>query len=134
MKDKRKIGVLCHVTSLPSKYGIGDLGQECFKFIDFLKDNNFNVWEILPLNKINDFNCPYGTISAFAFEELLIDLQPFIDNGVLTKKEVAPLTGLNKNKVDYTNLKTIKTGLLNKLYERYGKNFNADIDKFFVFF
>ena len=87
MKDKRKIGVLCHVTSLPSKYGIGDLGQECFKFIDFLKDNNFNVWEILPLNKINDFNCPYGTISAFAFEELLIDLQPFIDNGVLTKKE-----------------------------------------------
>lgn len=132
MKDKRKIGVLCHVTSLPSKYGIGDLGQVCFKFIDFLKDNNFNVWEILPLNKINDFNCPYGTISAFAFEELLIDLQPFIDNGVLTPKEVKPLTGLNKNKVDYTNLKTIKIGLLNKLYERHGKNFNADIDKFFA--
>lgn len=130
-KLNKKIGVLCHITSLPSKYGIGDLGEECFKFIDFLKNNNFDVWELLPLNKINDFNCPYGTNSAFAFEELLIDLQPFVDNGVFSKKEVEPLAKLSAERVDYTNVRKMKTQLLNEIYNRYGKNLKKQIDKFF---
>lgn len=129
--NNKKIGVLCHITSLPSKYGIGDLGEEAFKFIDFLKNNNFNVWEVLPLNKINDFNCPYGTNSAFAFEELLISLQPFITLGVLSEKEVLPLTKLSQEKVDYASVREIKTKLLNEIYSRYGKNFKNEIDKFF---
>lgn len=129
--SKKKIGVLCHITSLPSKYGIGDLGEECFKFVDFLKSNNFNVWEILPLNKINECNCPYGTTSAFAFEELLLDLQPFVDNGVLSKSEVLSLTKLNKDDVDYASVRAIKTKLLDEIYDRYGKKYKAKIDKFF---
>ncbi len=130
--ENKKIGLLCHITSLPSKYGIGDLGKECFKFVDFLKNNNFNVWEILPLNKINECNCPYGTISAFAFEELLIDLQPFVDNGVLSKSEVLPLTKLSKDNVDFKSVRTIKTKLLDDVYDRYGKNYMPKIDQFFA--
>ena len=63
---EKELGVLCHVTSLPSKYGIGDFGKPCYDFIDFLNKNDVRVWQILPLNHANEFNCPYGAQNSFA--------------------------------------------------------------------
>lgn len=48
---KKQVGVLCHVTSIPSDYGVGDFGRSSFEFIDFLAENNIQIWQILPLNE-----------------------------------------------------------------------------------
>lgn len=127
---KRKIGVLCHITSLPSKYGIGDLGQESYKFVDFLYENNFNVWQILPLNKINAYNSPYGTISCFAYEELLLDIEPFIKKGLVSKEDIDELLVLSKDKVEYNKLKQIKMKVLTNIYLQLGCTQRQNIEDF----
>ena len=51
----RKAGLLLAISSLPSNYGIGDFGENCYKFIDYLKSGDFKIWQILPLNKTNKY-------------------------------------------------------------------------------
>ena len=76
LRDKRfkkYSGVLCAVSSLPSKYGIGTFGEAAYKFIDFLRDAKQHFWQILPLNPLGEGNSPYKSISWFAGEMLYID-------------------------------------------------------------
>ena len=82
---RKNLGVLCHITSLPNKYGIGDFGKSCFDFIDFLNLNHFDTWQILPLNPTNDFNCPYSSTCSIALDEMFIDVESLILNGKIDK-------------------------------------------------
>ena len=68
----RSSGILLHITSLPSSYGIGDLGHASRRFIDFLSEMNQKFWQILPTNDPENFNSPYDANSAFAQNPLLI--------------------------------------------------------------
>ena len=70
----RGSGVLLHITSLPSVYGIGDLGPEAYRFADFLDTAKQRYWQVLPLNPTDPIygNSPYSSISAFAGNTLLI--------------------------------------------------------------
>ncbi|MHC4187710.1 MAG: 4-alpha-glucanotransferase, partial [Planctomycetota bacterium] len=74
IKKNRASGLLLHITSLPSNYGIGDLGPEAYKFADFLSKAKQNFWQVLPLNppSSKDGNSPYNCVSAFAGNSLLI--------------------------------------------------------------
>jgi len=74
MTTKRKSGILCHITSLPSEYGIGDLGPGADHFVDFLSDAKQHYWQILPINPINSLcgYSPYSSSSAFAGSAFLI--------------------------------------------------------------
>lgn len=65
-------GILMHITSLPSKFGIGDLGPNAFRFIDFLKKHDQKILQILPLNPVDQNGCPYNSHSVFASNTLLI--------------------------------------------------------------
>ena len=56
---RRDVGILLHISSLPSKYGIGTFGEEAFKFVDFLNDSNITIWQILPLNVTSFGDSPY---------------------------------------------------------------------------
>ena len=67
----RLSGVLLHPTSLPSQYGIGDLGQEAYDFIDFLEASGQHIWQILPLSPTGFGDSPYQSFSAFAGQPLL---------------------------------------------------------------
>lgn len=70
----RLSGVLVHPTSFPSPYGIGDLGQGAYDFIDFLKASGQSLWQVLPLGPTGFGDSPYQSFSAFAGQSLLIDL------------------------------------------------------------
>lgn len=84
----RSCGTLLHITSLPSKYGIGTLGKEAFHFIDFLKESGQSYWQILPVGPTSIGDSPYQSFSAFAGNPLMIDLEELIEEGLLKKEEI----------------------------------------------
>ncbi len=86
-KYPRAAGILLHPTSLPSKYGIGDLGKEAYKFVDFLAAAGQKVWQILPLGPVGFGYSPYQSPSAFAGNPLLIDIDELIEHKWLTLAE-----------------------------------------------
>ncbi len=88
MKE-RGAGVLLHVTSLPSRYGIGDLGPWAYKFADFLAETRQSYWQMLPLNPTAPVygNSPYSSISTFACNTLLISPDMLVGDGLLDRKE-----------------------------------------------
>ena len=74
MAFKRSSGILMHISSLPSKYGIGDLGKPAYQWVDFLYKTGTGLWQILPLNPTGYGDSPYQGLSAFAGNPLFIDL------------------------------------------------------------
>ena len=72
MKFERSAGILLHPTSLPGKYGIGDLGDDAFKFIDFVEKAGQNLWQVFPLGPTGYGDSPYQCFSAFAGNPNLI--------------------------------------------------------------
>ena len=124
---KQSSGILLAVSSLPSKYGIGSLGEEAYKFIDFLKASNQTIWQILPLVPIGKGNSPYSSPSAFAGEILLIDIDLLINDGLLNENDIPERT-FSKN-VNYPFVKSFKIPLLKKAAE----NFDTDSKDFKTF-
>lgn len=112
-------GILLHITSLPSKYGIGTLGGEAFRFVGFLKDCGQRYWQILPLCPVGKGNSPYTSSCCFAGEPLLIDLEMLMRDGLLEVTELPEDFGYKK--VDYSLVKIIKMPLLKKAAYRFNK-------------
>ena len=92
---QRESGILLHISSLPSKYGIGSLGKEAYEFIDFLKKSDCNIWQILPLNVTSFGDSPYQSPSNYGLNYYFIDLDILIDKGLLTKEEVESVKWVN---------------------------------------
>ena len=122
MTIKRASGLLLHITSLPSKYGIGDFGPEARRFADFLARAKQRYWQMLPLNpptlRQNPYS-PYNSISAFAGNWLLISPDLLYRQGFLSKRDIQDCPGFEEAKVDYPMVISYKTGLLNAAYERF---------------
>jgi 4-alpha-glucanotransferase len=81
--DRRRAGVLLHVTSLPGAYGNGDFSHDAYRFVDFLADTGFSVWQTLPLGHTHEDGSPYQCLSAHAGNPLLISLDWLGDRGWL---------------------------------------------------
>ena len=77
----RESGILMHITSLPGNYGIGTMGKQAFRFVDFLKDAGQHYWQILPLNPTGYGDSPYQSCSTYAGNYYLIDLDILIEEG-----------------------------------------------------
>jgi 4-alpha-glucanotransferase len=86
--SERHAGVLCHITSLPGKYTFGNLGNDAYRFVDFLSNCGFSVWQILPLGPTHCDKSPYLSISAHAGNSLLIDLEWLVSKGWLLQTEL----------------------------------------------
>ena len=84
----KQAGILLPLSSLPSPYGIGTLGREAYRFIDFLEASNQKIWQLLPIHQTSYGDSPYQSPSAFAGNPYFIDLDCLIEQGLLTKKEV----------------------------------------------
>lgn len=84
----RTSGILLHISSLPSKYGIGTLGKEAYKFVDFLAQSNQHIWQILPLGPTSYGDSPYSSTSSFAFNPYFIDLDMLVEDGLLKKSDL----------------------------------------------
>ncbi len=119
--DRRGSGILLHITSLPSPFGIGDLGPRASKFADFLADTKQCYWQILPLNPtdLHHGNSPYHSRSIFAGNPLLISPDFLVRDGWLTQAELEPLPHFSGNRVDFVPVIAHKETLLDKAYKRF---------------
>lgn len=122
--QKRKAGVLLHITSLPSEFGIGDMGPEAVKFADFLNNSAQSYWQLLPLNPTVADNAysPYSSISAMAGNILLISPECLAEEGLLTKDELDAFRLPPSEKIDFEKATAIKEQLLEKAYKRFRAN------------
>jgi 4-alpha-glucanotransferase len=120
----RGSGVLMHITSLPSPFGIGDLGPEAFAFADFMEAAKQRYWQVLPLNPTNLINgdSPYSSISAFAANTLLISPQRMADEGFIDIEDTLPLAGCTSLRVDYESVCRLKANVFDIAYARFKKS------------
>lgn len=121
MPDKRASGILLHVTSLDSRFGIGDFGPSAFRFADFLKKAGQSYWQILPLSYTGTQTgySPYNCISAFAGNPLLISPKFLYRDGLLAKSELKDIPPFGSAKVDYKKVSLYKSKLLDKAVQRF---------------
>jgi len=121
MMDRRKSGILLHITSLPSPYGIGDFGPWAYKFADFLTEARQSLWQVLPLNPTSlvQGNSPYSSYSAFAGNLLLISPDLLVDDGLLSKSELEGPPPFPKESVDYRAAFEYKERVLRRAYETW---------------
>jgi len=118
---KRSSGILLHITSLPSKFGIGDFGPSAYRFVDFLSKANQRFWQILPLSPTDSVfgSSPYSSHSAFAGNMLLISPRLLVDDGFLEPEDVKDVPKFSSTKVDYDIVFTYKSKLFEKAYCNY---------------
>ncbi|WP_295767063.1 malto-oligosyltrehalose synthase [uncultured Mucilaginibacter sp.] len=126
-ETNRGAGILMHITSLPSPFGVGDLGTGAYNFADFLSRSGQKYWQLLPLNPTGaeqQFS-PYSSVSSMAGNNLLISPQLLVEAGLLTNKEIEKFTLPVNAKVDYNEASNIKSQLLTMAYRNYTEgNFN----------
>lgn len=122
MNLQRSFGVLLHPTSLPGPWGIGGLGQEAQRFVDWLASSGAKWWQVLPLGPTSYGDSPYQSFSAFAGNPYLIDPQMLIDKGWLPPEEPPPYP---PTKVDYGWLYETRWPLLRRAYAGFVANSTA---------
>ncbi len=118
----RASGFLLHPTSLPGRWGIGDLGQQAYDFVDFLENAGQRIWQILPLGPTGHGNSPYQCLSSFAGNPLLISPDELYKQGWLTAEEAESAPSANRlrdERVDYAAVGEFKRWCLTRAYERF---------------
>ena len=126
LNSNRKAGILLHITSLPSKYGVGTLGKSAYEFVDWLKKSKITIWQVLPLVPTNYGDSPYQSVSTTALNYYLIDLDILNEKGLLEKKEYKNEKFAYSNKqVDYEILFDKKISILRKAFNRFDINDKA---------
>jgi len=114
MPFPRSSGILLHPTSLPSRFGVGDLGSEAYRFVEFLAESKQQLWQVLPLGPTGYGNSPYMCFSAMAGNPLLISPERLRDDGLLTEEDFADLPQFSADKVDFELVIQTKTPLLDR--------------------
>jgi 4-alpha-glucanotransferase len=131
MIDKRSSGILMHITSLPSPYGIGTVGTEALRFIDFLCEAGQTYWQILPLGSTGYGDSPYQSFSAFDGNPYLIDLDMLIDQNLLDKKELEGIDfGSDPGRVDFGKVIANKLKVLHRAFDRVDAELTKRIGDF----
>ena len=120
MMFMRSSGILLHISSLPDKYGIGTLGAEARRFVDFLVKSGQTYWQILPIGPTGFGDSPYQSYSAYAGNPLLIDLQTLIDEGLISADDHDLQVIEKKQKfADYAQLDSFKQIVLKKACKNF---------------
>lgn len=123
----RTSGVLMPISSLPSEYGIGTMGKEAKRFVDFLVKGGQRYWQILPICPTSYGDSPYQSFSSFAGNPYFIDLELLCEEGLLRKEECDAITWCEReDSVDYPTLYENRYGLLKKAYQRFCGNIPED--------
>lgn len=129
----RKNGILLHVTSLPSPYGIGTLGKEAYEFVDFLKRTGQSIWQVLPLCPTGYGDSPYASYSTFAGNPYLIDLDTLAEDGLLKPAEYQNLDwGDDEEKVDFGRLYNERYSVLELAVNRFLENPDKEYEQFLL--
>lgn len=128
---ERSSGILMHISSLPGKCGIGDLGEEAYHFADFLKDSGQHLWQMLPICPPGYENNPYHGSSAFAGNPLFISLEKLAEEGLLKSEDLTKLPEFPKHTLDLNLVQQYKIPLLYKACREFLLKYpKADFDEF----
>lgn len=119
----RGSGILLHVTSLPSRFGIGDLGPGAYRFADFLAKSKQRYWQILPLTPANYRHeySPYNCMSAFANNKYLISPELMLRDGYVGKPDIDLLPRFPERRVDFAGVIRFKDRIFEKAYRRFSR-------------
>lgn len=122
----RRAGVLLHPSSLPGREDNGDIGHQAYRFIEFLSQNNYKVWQMLPLGSTHDDKSPYQCLSSHAGNPALISLDWLIDKGWLDITKVKE----NESEVNYRALCIQQAG--KQFYLLNDEYWNEQLEKFII--
>jgi len=134
MKSKdRGAGLLLHITSLPSPYGIGDLGPEAYRFADLLAEAKATYWQILPLNPVDSSTgfSPYSSSSSIAGNPLLISPDLLLEEDLVAKSEVEKLKVTPTDRVDFKAAEATKFKLLDTAWYRFSSQKKGQLHRLF---
>ena len=124
MEIKRSSGLIFHPTSLPSNFGIGDLGESSYEFIDLLSNSGSKVWQVLPLGMTDTVEySPYSSKSSLLGNPYIVSLEN-LENDILQKEDIEVFKELPRNYVDYGNVYKLKNDLFEKLAKKVNINEN----------
>lgn len=125
---RRGSGILLHITSLPSEFGVGDLGPWAERFADFLAQSKQAVWQILPIGPTTGAigNSPYSSFSAFAGNYLLISPERLVEEGFLHESDIAPYRLPMEARADYHAAERNKQSMLRKAFSYYKERLPTD--------
>lgn len=112
-------GILLHPSSLPGPYGIGDIGPQAYRFLDWLASTGCTLWQVLPLGPTGYGDSPYQCFSAFAGNPYLISFDALIQDGLLTQDDVTDLPASTSSLVEYGRLIPWKLGMLQKAFSHF---------------
>src|SRR2546425_9765033 len=134
MRFPRASGILLHPTSLPGRFGIGDLGDEAYRFADFLVASGQSLWQVLPLGPTGYGDSPYACYSAFAGNTLLISPERLVAEGLLTEDDLNDAPYFPDERVDFESVHQFKEALLRKAFARFQQTADAGIRNAFASF
>jgi 4-alpha-glucanotransferase len=119
MKFSRSSGILLHPTSLPGSFGIGDFGDEAYRFADFLVASGQSLWQVLPLGPTGHGNSPYACYSAFAGNTLLVSPQRLVQEGLLDQDDLSNPPAFPEDEIAFDAVTHFKDQLLRKAFDRF---------------
>ncbi len=134
MINKRSAGILLHPTSLPGPYGIGDLGPQARRWVDFLSDTGTGLWQVLPLGPTGYGDSPYQCFSAIAGNPYLISPDDLLEEELIHVNDLKNLPEFRTSAVDYGDVIYWKLDLLHRSYEHFryaGKNVHKEAGLFY---
>jgi 4-alpha-glucanotransferase len=123
MPFQRSSGILLHPTSLPSKFGIGDLGETAYQFIEFLSRSGQKLWQVLPLGPTGYGNSPYMSFSAIAGNPYLISPELLAKQYLLKEEDWADIPDFNQDSVDFDAVMPYKRKLLEIAFGRFKQGY-----------
>ncbi len=134
MNYERSSGIILHPTSLPGPDGIGDLGPEAYRWINFLNQAGCSLWQILPLGPTGYGDSPYQCFSAFAGNPYLISSMALIEDGLLSHDDLQDRPSFSEVSIDHGRVIPWKLSLLTRAFTRYQKHANPEIKREFADF
>ncbi len=126
----RSSGILLPISSLPSKYGIGDIGPSAYEWVDHLHDSGQSYWQILPVSIFDKYGSPYASYSAFGAHPLYISLELLKDEGLLEQKELDYCLITESSEIDLNLVSLKKMEVLKKASQRFYEEGNQVPDDF----
>ncbi|HXD32595.1 MAG TPA: 4-alpha-glucanotransferase [Pyrinomonadaceae bacterium] len=134
MSFPRSSGILLHPTSLPGPFGIGDFGDEAYRFADFLVASGQRLWQVLPLGPTGYGDSPYACYSAFAGNTLLISPERLIAAGFLSEQELTDVPDFDPSKIDFEATIKLKEQLLQKAFDSFSESADSNLRRSFEAF
>lgn len=134
MSFPRASGILLHPTSLPGRFGIGDLGPAAYRFADFLVAGGQSLWQVLPLGPTGYGDSPYACYSAFAGNTLLVSPERLFEKGLLARSDLDECPSMPSGPIDFKHAHEVKDVLLNKAFARYQRSTDTEFRSAFETF